>query len=95
MREYSYFDPKTRGLDFAGMVADLSAAPPGAVLLLHACAHNPTGVDPSPEQWRQLLALTQEKRLLPFFDSAYQVRVCVGDHKGERERECVCVCMSV
>ncbi|PNW78716.1 hypothetical protein CHLRE_09g387726v5 [Chlamydomonas reinhardtii] len=72
VREYRYFDAKTRGLDFAGMCADLSAAPPGAVLLLHACAHNPTGVDPSPEQWRQLLALTQERKLLPFFDSAYQ-----------------------
>jgi hypothetical protein len=54
------------------MMEDLSAAPPGAVVLLHACAHNPTGVDPTPAQWRQLLALLAARRLLPFFDSAYQ-----------------------
>ncbi|PNH05724.1 Aspartate aminotransferase, cytoplasmic, partial [Tetrabaena socialis] len=72
VREYRYFAPATRGLDWAGMTADLASAPPGSVLLLHACAHNPTGVDPSPDQWRQLLALATERQLLPFFDSAYQ-----------------------
>ncbi|GLI62471.1 hypothetical protein VaNZ11_005102 [Volvox africanus] len=72
VREYRYFCAATRGLDFAGMVADLKAAPPGSVLLLHACAHNPTGVDPSPEQWKQLLEVTSEGRLIPFFDMAYQ-----------------------
>ncbi len=55
-----------------GLLADLSAAPPGAVVLLHACAHNPTGVDPTPAQWRALLALLASRRLLPFFDCAYQ-----------------------
>ncbi|GLC63912.1 aspartate transaminase aat1 [Pleodorina starrii] len=72
VREYRYFDAATRGLDFGGMTADLTAAPPGSVVLLHACAHNPTGVDPSREQWRQLLELTRRTRLVPFFDSAYQ-----------------------
>ncbi len=56
-----------------GLVADLRAAPVGAAVVLHACAHNPTGVDPTPEQWRGILAAVRERRLLPFFDSAYQV----------------------
>ena len=64
-----------------GMVEDLSRAPQGAIVLLHACAHNPTGVDPSPEQWQGIMRVVQQRRLLPFFDSAYQVRVthaCLG-----------------
>lgn len=56
------------------MCEDLSSAPVGSVVLLHACAHNPTGVDPTPEQWQGILKVVQERRLLPFFDSAYQVR---------------------
>lgn len=56
-----------------GMLKDLAAAPYGSVVLLHACAHNPTGVDPSLEQWQGILKVVQQRRLLPFFDSAYQV----------------------
>ena len=56
-----------------GMCEDLSGAPVGSVVLLHACAHNPTGVDPTPDQWQGILKVVQERRLLPFFDSAYQV----------------------
>ena len=48
-REYRYLDAETKGLDFEGMKADLKAAPKGAIILLHACSHNPTGVDPTPE----------------------------------------------
>lgn len=55
------------------MLEDLRRAPEGSILLLHACAHNPTGVDPTPEQWRGILQTVQQKRMLPFFDSAYQV----------------------
>ena len=55
------------------MLQDLRSAPEGAIVVLHACAHNPTGVDPTPEQWRGILKAVQQKRLLPFFDSAYQV----------------------
>ena len=51
----------------------MQSAPEGAIVVLHACAHNPTGVDPTPEQWRGILKAVQQKRLLPFFDSAYQV----------------------
>lgn len=56
-----------------GLLEDLGSAPSGAIVLLHACAHNPTGVDPTPQQWEQIRQLMRSKALLPFFDSAYQV----------------------
>lgn len=55
------------------MVEDLSNAEPGAIVLLHACAHNPTGVDPTHEQWQSILNACMQQKLLCFFDSAYQV----------------------
>jgi len=88
VQEYRYFDPATRGLDFGGLMSDLSSAEPGSVLLLHACAHNPTGVDPTPEQWNSILGLTQRRRLLPFFDSAYQ-----GFASGDLDRDAASVRM--
>lgn len=69
---YDYYDPATRGLDFDGCLKSLAAAPDGAAVLLHACAHNPTGVDPSPAQWDELSALLSRKRRTPLFDMAYQ-----------------------
>ena len=60
----------------AGLLEDLGSAPSGAIVLLHACAHNPTGVDPTPAQWEQIRQLIRSKGLLPFFDSAYQVITC-------------------
>lgn len=72
VKTYRYYKPETRGLDYEGMVADIKAAPEGAVLLLHSCAHNPTGVDPTQEEWRGILQAAQSRGLLPFFDSAYQ-----------------------
>jgi len=69
---YRYFDAETVGLDFKGMMADLEAAPAGSVVLLHGCAHNPTGIDPTPEQWGQIAELCKRRGLLPFFDVAYQ-----------------------
>ena len=71
-RKYRYFDKATCGFDFEGMIEDLKNAPEGAVIILHACAHNPTGVDPTQEQWAQIADVIQEKKLFPFFDSAYQ-----------------------
>lgn len=73
IKPYRYYDSATKGLDFDGMIADLSAAAPGSIVLLHACAHNPTGVDPTQDQWRGILKTCLERRLLCFFDSAYQV----------------------
>ncbi|KAK9805264.1 hypothetical protein WJX72_009822 [[Myrmecia] bisecta] len=69
---YSYFDPETVGLDFEGMVKDIREAPEGSVIVLHGCAHNPTGVDPTKDQWKQMADLCIEKNHLPFFDVAYQ-----------------------
>jgi len=71
-RSYRYWDPNTKGLDFDGFIADLEAAPENAVIILHACAHNPTGVDPTHEQWEKIAKVVREKKLFPLFDSAYQ-----------------------
>jgi aspartate aminotransferase len=70
--KYRYFYPATVGLDFEGMLADLGAAPPGSVIVLHGCAHNPTGVDPTREQWAAIADVCAARSLLPFFDVAYQ-----------------------
>ena len=76
VKQYAYLDKATgTTLDFDGMKADLAALPAGAAVLLHACAHNPTGIDPSAAQWDELAALFAARGLLPVFDSAYQVRV--------------------
>ncbi|ESQ41111.1 hypothetical protein EUTSA_v10013515mg [Eutrema salsugineum] len=72
VKTYRYYDPSTRGLNFQGLLEDLGAAPPGSIVLLHACAHNPTGVDPTIQQWEQIRQLMRSKGLMPFFDSAYQ-----------------------
>ncbi len=69
---YPYWNPATRGLDLDGMLATLDAAPEGSIVLLHACAHNPTGVDPTPEQWRRVADVLRRRGHFPFFDTAYQ-----------------------
>ncbi|EEB15916.1 aspartate aminotransferase, putative [Pediculus humanus corporis] len=72
VKHYRYYDPKTCGLDFKSALDDISKMPSNSIILLHACAHNPTGVDPKPEQWRELSKVIKEKKLFPFFDMAYQ-----------------------
>lgn len=72
IKQFRYYDAATCGLDFKGMKEDLNKIPAGSVVLLHACAHNPTGVDPSTAQWKELSSLFKEKKLFPFFDMAYQ-----------------------
>lgn len=72
VKQYRYYLPSTKGLDFMGMCEDLRSAPDGSVILLHACAHNPTGVDPTKEQWSTIRSIIRAKGHLPFFDSAYQ-----------------------
>lgn len=71
-REYRYWSESTRGLDINGLLEDLRNAPEESVIILHACAHNPTGCDPTDEQWKQIAEVIKERRLFPFFDSAYQ-----------------------
>ena len=69
---YPYYDARTHGLDFTGMIGALQAMPAGAIVILHACCHNPTGVDPSDEQWQRVLEVVRGRALLPFLDFAYQ-----------------------
>ncbi|KAF2725935.1 PLP-dependent transferase [Polychaeton citri CBS 116435] len=72
IKQYPYFHKQTKGLDFDGMLGGLKSAPEGSIVLLHACAHNPTGVDPTRDQWKQIAAVMKEKGQFPFFDCAYQ-----------------------
>jgi aromatic-amino-acid transaminase len=69
---YRYYDPATRGLDFDGMVAALERIPAGAIVCLHACCHNPTGADPTDQQWGRIIEIVRERALVPFVDLAYQ-----------------------
>ncbi|CAF4462724.1 unnamed protein product, partial [Didymodactylos carnosus] len=72
VREYRYWKKKTFNIDFVGLLEDLEDAPAKSVILLHGCAHNPTGCDPTKEQWQQIAEIIQRKHLFPFFDLAYQ-----------------------
>jgi aspartate aminotransferase len=69
---YPYFSKSSKGLDFDGMKQAISDAPEHSIILLHACAHNPTGVDPTQEQWKEIAELLKAKSHFPFFDCAYQ-----------------------
>lgn len=69
---YAYIDAAGRGLDFAAMSDALSKIPAGDAVLLHAGCHNPTGIDPTPDQWRKIAAIVHERQLLPIVDFAYQ-----------------------
>ncbi|KRY29191.1 putative aspartate aminotransferase, cytoplasmic [Trichinella spiralis] len=69
---YRYWQNEKRAVDFEGMLQDLRAAPEKSVVILHGCAHNPTGMDLSKQQWIELFELLQKKQLFPFFDLAYQ-----------------------
>ena len=71
-KSYRYYSSDMKGLDFEAMLADLESAKPGDVVLLHGCCHNPSGVDPTLEQWRVLADLMSERQLLPMIDFAYQ-----------------------
>ncbi|EPD0967369.1 amino acid aminotransferase [Vibrio vulnificus] len=78
--EYAYYNPETKDKDFAAMLADLEKASAGDVVLLHGCCHNPTGIDPTAQEWESLAKLVADKGLLPLFDFAYQ-----GFAKGVEE----------
>jgi len=71
-KEYAYRDPKTNGLDFAAMYESIKTIPQGDVILLHGCCHNPTGIDPTPDQWAKIGDLLAEKGVVPLVDFAYQ-----------------------
>lgn len=86
IRSYAYYDAETRGLNFEGMVHDLTTAPEGSIFLLHLCAHNPTGVDPTEDQWRVIHKIMKERNHVTFFDSAYQ-----GFASGDLDRDAFAV----
>ncbi|KAJ6780873.1 hypothetical protein PWT90_01915 [Aphanocladium album] len=73
VRKYPYWEPKQRKIDFDAMISALETeTTTGDVILLHACAHNPTGVDPTKEQWKKIADVCESRKLFPFFDCAYQ-----------------------
>lgn len=72
IREYRYYDAEHKALDWDNLIADLSHAGEGDVVLLHGCCHNPTGIDPTAAQWKQLAEMSAQKGWLPLFDFAYQ-----------------------
>ncbi|KAH9471846.1 hypothetical protein MJO28_002306 [Puccinia striiformis f. sp. tritici] len=82
VKQYRYYDKKTVGLDASGMLEDIKNAPDRSVILLHACAHNPTGVDATQEQWKQIAQVIKEKGHFSFFDMAYQ-----GFASGDVDRD--------
>lgn len=86
VKYYRYYKPETRGFDYEACMEDIAKIPEGQVLLLQGCAHNPTGVDPSQEQWREMSKLVKKKNLLPFLDLAYQ-----GFASGDTDRDAFAV----
>jgi len=72
VNSYAYFDAATRGLDFDGMLGSLQQIPHGSIIVLHACCHNPTGVDPTAEQWTRIIDVVRSRGIVPFLDLAYQ-----------------------
>lgn len=85
-QEYRYYDPETKAVDVSGLLADLEAAPPKSVVLLHACAHNPTGADPTQEDWKKIQIAMARKQHVAFFDMAYQ-----GFASGDPEKDAFAV----
>jgi len=83
---YAYYDPSTIGLHFSGFLSSLRNAPSRSIFLLHACAHNPTGVDPTPEQWDAIASVILERGHYAFFDCAYQ-----GFASGDLDRDAAAV----
>lgn len=69
---YPYYAAGTRGLDFEGMIGAIEKLPAGSIVVLHACCHNPTGADPTREQWTRILDTVRSRGLIPFLDIAYQ-----------------------
>ena len=72
VESYAYYDAAKRGVNVEGMLADLKAAPAGTIVVLHACCHNPTGYDITPEQWDSVIEAVKSAKLVPFLDMAYQ-----------------------
>ncbi|CEL01192.1 hypothetical protein ASPCAL00780 [Aspergillus calidoustus] len=79
---FKYYDASTKSLDITSYLSALRSAEPGSVIILHACAHNPTGLDPSIEQWKEIGSIVKERRLFPLFDAAY-----LGFNSGDYDQD--------
>lgn len=84
VKHYRYYNAANCGLDTQGMLADIDAAPRGSIFLYHACAHNPTGVDPTPQEWKEISRVTKAKGHYVVLDLAYQ-----GFASGDPARDAV------
>lgn len=82
VNQYNYYNSATRSLDIDSYLAALRSADHGSVVVLHACAHNPTGLDPNIEQWKQIGDIIKERRLFPIFDAAY-----LGFNSGDYDKD--------
>lgn len=82
IRTYHYWNAEMRCLDLEAFLNDLENAPEFSIIVLHACAHNPTGTDPTPSQWPRIAEVMKRRYLFPFFDSAYQ-----GFASGDLDRD--------
>jgi aromatic-amino-acid transaminase len=83
---YPYYDPASHGLNFSGMIDALRSVPRGSIIVLHACCHNPTGLDLQPQQWAEVIDLVTGRGLVPFVDIAYQGFGAGLDPDGEAVR---------
>ncbi|KAJ0028850.1 hypothetical protein Pint_35024 [Pistacia integerrima] len=81
-KNYHYYHPDSKGLNFSALIDDIKNAPDGSFFLLHPCAHNPTGVDPTEDQWKEISYQCKVKNHFPFFDMAYQ-----GFASGDLEKD--------
>lgn len=86
VEKYRYYNKDTIGLDFEGMIEDIKNLPKNSIILLHACAHNPTGVDPTEDQWRAISDAVKSGEHYPFFDMAYQ-----GFASGDTDKDAFAV----
>ncbi|XP_022633823.1 aspartate aminotransferase, mitochondrial isoform X2 [Vigna radiata var. radiata] len=84
VKTFHYYHPDTKGLNFSALLSDVKNAPDCSFFLLHPCAHNPTGVDPTEEQWREISYQFKVKNHFPFFDMAYQ-----GFSSGDLDKDAV------
>ncbi|KAL6046122.1 Aspartate aminotransferase [Balamuthia mandrillaris] len=86
VKYYRYFDKKRNAIDMTGLLEDINTAPQGSVIVLHACAHNPTGQDPSLEQWKEISEVIKKRGHYALFDSAYQ-----GFASGNPEKDAAAI----
>ncbi|KAL4943218.1 hypothetical protein BDV06DRAFT_234917 [Aspergillus oleicola] len=80
--EFQYYNSETKSLDIDSYLSTLRFAPSGSIIILHACAHNPTGLDPSQDQWKEIGSIMRERALFPLFDAAY-----LGFNSGDYDKD--------